>query len=563
MPDLEATYKKRRDVLLEACTLLQKAIEESFGDHADCKCSFRAISLQDLARLVESSTERMTDFWRDSSRLIVGTVLVHTSEKLVEARSVISRLLTAQEITDTGTVYVVPPWAKPSGWRDSISLPTHLTVEYHVAARAVQNNLTQSLTLFQPLTLALSGGGIRAVLYQLGILVFLAHQNRLKHVREIVSVSGGSILAAHFLKSWPDAIGGLSGFRRVAAAVLVVCRSNIRDRIAIPLIWNKFVPRFWSSRSRGPTQRLRNEYQRIFGATQLGELSSGRPSIAIVATDAVRHERVAFTATQVLRWPIREEVPSVPEPILSQGVELSLAVTASSCYPAAFPRLVLTHEDLGITFGEFKEELNLNDGGVLTNLGVEVLVALRKLGWANDTLVLIADAERGLAAKPSNLPTTDINASLTALSMTARDCAKRELGESGIMIPFAERTKTANGLAFRTETMLFAYRTDLDCPTWQEINALMIHGAMAAMKATSDRFEPISVDLLRNTITTIIAEADGPPDLPLPTDSDLSKCGSMPLRPAIRHLLAAISLAVAVLLAIVVGIVVLIMRVIV
>ena len=117
---------------------------------------------------------------------------------------------------------------------------------------------------------------------------------------------------------------------------------------------------------------MRAEYQRVFGATTLGDLSDSCPNLAFVATDGIQHQRVAFTASQILRWSFEGDEDSPPALILSKGVELSLAVAASSCFPPVFPRLHLTYEDLGITYREFKESLYLNDGGVVTNLGVEV-----------------------------------------------------------------------------------------------------------------------------------------------------------------------------------------------
>src|SRR5690606_10520140 len=106
--------------------------------------------------------------------------------------------------------------------------------------------------------------------------------------------------------------------------------------------------------------------------------------------------------------------------------ELSLAVAASSCFPPVFPRLHLDYQDLGITYREFKQELDLNDGGVVTNLGIEVLIALRTLDWTKGKLILIADAERSLPVKPGDSPFTDVDATFAALGKTAREAAKRE-----------------------------------------------------------------------------------------------------------------------------------------
>jgi predicted acylesterase/phospholipase RssA len=152
----------------------------------------------------------------------------------------------------------------------------------------------------------------------------------------------------------------------------------------------------------------------------------------------------------------------MPSPIVSKGVELSLAVAASSCFPPLFPRFHLTYKELQITFREFKEAMELNDGGVLTNLGIEVVVALQGQGWADKTLVLICDAERMQAHRPHNSPLIDVEAGTAAQSAAARKSVKQEFGDRGFLISFSDREEEENGLSFVAQTNLFDYRTDLD-----------------------------------------------------------------------------------------------------
>lgn len=529
MPSLEEAYWNRQPVLLEACRLLQQGVTDSLSDQPDCTCDFRIIELRDLLTFGKSA-EAGFDVWRDSPGMVHGTVIAPSTERLKDARSVTEKLFTVHGEQRDAAVYLIPPWAKPAAWSESLALPTHFTIQFLVKPATASDESAEQLSLCQPLTLALSGGGMRAAVYQLGILVYISQLNRLKDVREIVSVSGGSILAAHLLKDWSKALGRPCGFQAVAAEFLKNCRSNIRNRIFVPWVWSWLLPWCWFLRSKGRSGRLRAEYHRIYGSTTLGDLNETGPKFAFVATDGIHHQRIAFTASQILRWSLDQEQDSPPQPILSQGVELSLAVAASSCFPPVFPRLHLTHTDLGITYSEFMQELYLNDGGVVTNLGIEVLIALRKLEWTKGKLILIADAERSLAVMPGNSPLTDVDATLAALGKAAREAAKREFGSNAIPIPFADRVGNKDGLPFRVETAMFNYRTDLDSPTWQEIHGLMIHGAMVAKQATQDRFEPASADALKQTIATIIAEAGGPARLTMPTEADFRHCGTRPLR---------------------------------
>ncbi|MCA9178428.1 MAG: patatin-like phospholipase family protein [Planctomycetales bacterium] len=526
-------------MLLEACGLLQQGVIDSLGDQTDCTCDFRVISRSDLLALA-AQVEAGFDLWRESLGLIVGTVMAPSAARLQEARSVTEKLFTVHGEQESAAIYLVPPWAKPAAWSEPLALPTHLTIRFVVNPASAPEEDVEPLALFQPLTLALSGGGMRAAIYQLGILVFLFQLKRLKDVKEIVSVSGGSILAGHFLKHWSKAVGRASDFRQVAAEFLEICRSDIRNRIFVPWVWTRLLPWCWFQRSKGCSERLRGEYERIYCATTLGDLLDSGPQLAIVATDVRQHHRVAFTASEILRWSFQEEEKSPPAPIFSQGVELSMAVAASSCFPPTFPRFHLDYNDLGITYREFKQELHLNDGGVVTNLGIEVLIALRNLDWTKGKLILIADAERSLAGKPGDSPLTDVDAALVALGKTAREAAKREFGTSAIPIPFSDRVRNKDGLPVRVETKMFFYRTDLDSPTWQEIHGLMIHGAMVAKQATQDRFEAVSADDLKQTIATIIAEAGGPPNLPLPTEDDFRHCGRRSYTRIVCHAIAAI-----------------------
>ncbi len=45
-----------------------------------------------------------------------------------------------------------------------------------------------------PIALALSGGGIRAMVFHLGVLRYVAEQERLEDIQCISSVSGGSLV---------------------------------------------------------------------------------------------------------------------------------------------------------------------------------------------------------------------------------------------------------------------------------------------------------------------------------------------------------------------------------
>ena len=50
------------------------------------------------------------------------------------------------------------------------------------------------------IALALSGGGIRAMVFHLGVLKYLSEQNKLEEISHISTVSGGSLIIGLLLK---------------------------------------------------------------------------------------------------------------------------------------------------------------------------------------------------------------------------------------------------------------------------------------------------------------------------------------------------------------------------
>ena len=85
------------------------------------------------------------------------------------------------------------------------------------------------------------------------------------------------------------------------------------------------------------------------------------------------------------------------------------------------------------------------------------------------------------------------------------------------MISLSERTPEGLGLPFRAQTMLAAFRTDLDAPLWQEIHALMLHGATIAAKVIDGK---LSIDdaqeKIRSTNLQILVQAGDRMTLPSP-----------------------------------------------
>ena len=191
-----------------------------------------------------------------------------------------------------------------------------------------------------------------------------------------------------------------------------------------------------------------------------------------------------------------------------------------------------TCKELGLNYGEFQDALYLNDGGVTGNLGIEVLISLLQMqSLHKDAFILVADAERPQTSMPGNSPLADTAAQGTALSDAARATLSERFGKNAMLVSFSGRLPPqAEGLPFDVQTALAPYRTDLDSPTWQEMHALMLHGASicaSVMDSTNTKPKP-AFDEVKRVAKQVLTEAGAPSSLEQPTRVDLRKCSTRP-----------------------------------
>lgn len=382
----------------------------------------------------------------------------------------------------------------------------------------------EDLENWSSIAISLSGGGLRATLFQLGIVLYLANAGELKNVKAIVSISGGSILAAHLSMHWKRVIGRPEDCGRVATELILFVQGNIRNSAITKWLWSRLLVIPWFLRSWSRFAFLEKEYRRHFGEFTLGNILSGNgiPQFAFVATDAITHHRVALTPDGIFGFEFDGHLAEGP--IIAQGVHLSLAVALSSCFPPVFNTPCLTNKDLGITFDEFKGSLSPNDGGVAGNLGIEVFNALKELQIFEAKRFVFCDAEKAHANQPFNTPLASIDAQGAALSASARQIVK-QLGPTACLLVFADRPPENAGLPFRVLTKLASYRTDLDRPTWPECLALMTHGAAICDKVLGSKVatRPTSQQL-HVAIRQVLEDAGCPVNLPIPKEGALKRC---------------------------------------
>ena len=79
--------------------------------------------------------------------------------------------------------------------------------------------------------LALSGGGFRASLYHLGVIRYLRDAGLIQNIKQITSVSGGSVVAAHMVLNWDRYCGSDEDFDQVSGELIRFLQMDVRNRI--------------------------------------------------------------------------------------------------------------------------------------------------------------------------------------------------------------------------------------------------------------------------------------------------------------------------------------------
>lgn len=244
------------------------------------------------------------------------------------------------------------------------------------------------------INLALSGGGFRATLFHLGSLWRLNELGLIERLRNIASVSGGSITAAYLGLQWTtlDFDNGIAkNFEEEIVAPLRRFCSTTVDVWAIA----KILPRPWSWRRAGNT--LEAAYRRkLYGKATLQDLPK-LPRFVIMSTNILSGMTFRFS---------RSSAGGVPTGFMrNPSFRLSEAVAASSAFPPVLSPFVLridpTQFEVDETFDEdawpMGDAVYLTDAGVIDNLGLEDL-------YPRPECLLVSDAGAPAKFEPDLLP---------------------------------------------------------------------------------------------------------------------------------------------------------------
>ena len=344
----------------------------------------------------------------------------------------------------------------------------------------------------QSIALCLSGGGLRATFFHLGVLTALREAGLLERVREVYSVSGGSITAAHLALHWnrytsPDQRQFLSACSELRAVGGWDIRNRVVRRWALGSLL--LLP-YW--KGIGRTEILQKQYEKLFRNASLRhclELNPDAPKFYILSTSFNTGDLCSFcddyfTIHGESTGDDGEAITSSPVHYPADNVRLSVAVAASSAFPPLFPPMRLTWDKIGASSDGAFSAIALTDGGVYDNLGFDKFVALDvdKTRQPIDTVV-VSDAGGAFNASlrndfsgvfARNVRATDVLMRRTSKATLARMREMRNW-RSVLYVPIGQTSARSQALV-TTQTRLQNIRTDLDRFSDAEIALLVDHG---------------------------------------------------------------------------------------
>lgn len=254
--------------------------------------------------------------------------------------------------------------------------------------------------------LALSGGGVRAAAFHAGVLKWLAEKDQLKDVKEISTVSGGSLFVGllfhHSNYRWPSSNNYLNSVLPGVRSVLT--GKSLQVNALLRLLLNPLNWKFVFSRANIIAQSIEGLWN--ISAT-LGEVPA-EPVWSINGTTAESGRRFRFKKSKIGDYEIGYADAS--------HLKLSKAMAVSAAFPVGIGPLTLNasqyvwhkRETWGAKSAEpielkFKK-LHLYDGGIYDNLGMEPLFDVGRQKFKHDKktqidFLVVSDAGAPYARK--------------------------------------------------------------------------------------------------------------------------------------------------------------------
>jgi predicted acylesterase/phospholipase RssA len=308
--------------------------------------------------------------------------------------------------------------------------------------------------------LSLSGGGFRAAFYHLGALHALAAQGRLRELKLLVTISGGSIAAGFFLQEWLAVLrkGEVSDAElaqcalRAQQALFRKSRNNPRLRVMASiralssgLVRNEFG--FSQAMARINRRWLRGLHK----VTSTGVWPTTLPCWRIACSDYAQGNRCVVLIGE-------RGLPRQPDAsYLTMGdLPVASAIAASSAVPGVFEPIRCGKHHLG-------------DGGVLDNHG------LREFDPALGHATCIDASAPALPMEPIDGWATPMRAMDLMMEQTRGDVLR---ARNCTLISLRDPVPQPSGLDWWPH--LRALRTDLDDFAATEAHLLFLAGYQSA-----------------------------------------------------------------------------------
>lgn len=235
----------------------------------------------------------------------------------------------------------------------------------------------------------LSGGGYRAMLFHTGALWRLNELRVLGNVQRVSSVSGGSITAGVLALAWPHLAfddGRSDRFESLVVEPIRELASKTLDA------WAILAPFIFGGDS---ASRVVDRLDQLFDRATLQQLPADPPRFIFNATNLSSGALWRFSRPYL--WDYK--VGKIPAP----QTRLATAVAASAAFPPFLSPLELRFDDSdyeprsgkGLQFPPYTTHVELSDGGVYDNLGLETV-------FKNFATVLVSDG--GGQFKPDQDP---------------------------------------------------------------------------------------------------------------------------------------------------------------
>ncbi|MCL2198383.1 MAG: patatin-like phospholipase family protein [Defluviitaleaceae bacterium] len=307
--------------------------------------------------------------------------------------------------------------------------------------------------------LALSGGGIRAAIYHLGMLEYMAETGMFSKITSISSVSGASLCVALIFavsgNRWPTASEfsqkTLPNVRRL------ILEENIQ-RAALRRL--PFSPRYWDNR----VEMLAKMLEKMWGITGSLQDLPARPFWEVNCTTFETGSRFRF----------RKDYMGDPKIgyVQSPNLSISHVVAASAAFPVLIGPYELKTTGLSFTvkkFGghsvEVRKNYTLWDGGVYDNLGLD---ALHKIGGGMDdeiNFLIVSNASAPLDYQTRGRPTQNLQRLINISSAQIETLRTRDF--------FANVVHKGKGHYHKISV---AYPTTLNSPSKEDFDMIFKNG---------------------------------------------------------------------------------------